>query len=185
MALPENRAIVVVTFEEFLEEVRPRLKSLLAHWRIPPEDAEDLLQDSLIALVFRWNLVRDPESWLIGTTRRHCLMYWRRVRRQLYQAVDAETLERLSPLEAPPQERDDLWTDLDDLIEQLPERCRQVLHLRFRLGLDPAEVARELGYRESSISKITNRCLGALSRKLAASRVGGRRAPRELHPDQG
>lgn len=184
MALVENRAIAVSTFEEFLEAVRPRLKSLLSHWRIPPDDSEDLLQDVLIALVFRWSLVRDPESWLIGTTRRHCLMYWRRVRRQLHQAVDLETLERLSPLEAPRQERNDLWTDLDDLIDQLPERCRQVLHLRFRLGLDAAEIARELGYQESSMSKITNRCLDALSRKLAASRLGGKRAPRDLQPDR-
>jgi RNA polymerase sigma factor (sigma-70 family) len=172
MALLENQAIAFATFDDFLEAVRPRLKRLLTLWNIPPEDSEDLLQDSVIALVFRWNQVRDPESWLVGTTRRHCLMYWRRIRRQVYQAVDLETLERLSPSEAPQQERGDLWADLDDLIEQLPERCRQVLHLRFRLGLESTEIARELVYRESSISKITNRCLAALSRKLAASRVG-------------
>lgn len=184
MTLSENRSCASLTFDEFLEGARPRLKRLLSSWRIPPDDAEDLLQDALIALVFRWNQIRDPESWLVGTTRRHCLMYWRRIRRQVYHSVDAETLERLSPLESPRQERDDLWADLDELIEQLPERCRQVLHLRFRLGLDPAEIARELGYQESSISKITNRCLTALSRKLAASRIGGRRAPRGLKPGE-
>jgi len=184
MPLSENRAIPPPTFDEFLEGVRPRLKRLLSNWRIPPDDAEDLLQDVLIALVFRWNQIRDPESWLAGTLRRHCLMYWRRVRRQVYLSVDAETLERLSPSESPQQEREDLWADLDELIDQLPERCRQVLHLRFRLGLDAIEIARELGYQESSISKITNRCLTALSRKLAASRIGGRRAPRGLKPEE-
>ncbi len=183
MALSENRAISSLTFDEFLERVRPRLKRVFSSWHVPPDDAEDLLQDALIALVFRWNQVRDPESWLTGTVRRHCLMYWRRVRRQVYLSVDAETLERLSPLESPQQEREDFWADLDDLIQQLPERCRQVLHLRFRLGLDPAEIARALGYQESSISKITNRCLTALSRKLAASRVGSRRKPRGLKPE--
>jgi hypothetical protein len=44
-----------------------------------------------------------------------------------------------------------------------------VLRLRFRLGYEPTEVARMLGYRESSIGKITNRCLAALSRELLAS----------------
>jgi RNA polymerase sigma factor (sigma-70 family) len=159
----------VATFEEFLKAVEPRLKRLLALYRIPGDDAEDVLQQALLALLYQWERVRDPESWLFGTVRRHCLMYWRTHRRRIYSAVDSALLEWLSTPIAPSQERTDLLCDLESLIERLPPRCRSVLRLRFRLGYEPTEVARMLGYRESSIGKVTTRCLAALSRELLAS----------------
>jgi RNA polymerase sigma factor (sigma-70 family) len=159
----------VVTFEEFLKAVEPRLKRLLTVYRIPADDAEDVLQQSLLDLLYQWERVRDPESWLFGTVRRHCLMYWRAHRRRIYSAVDSAILEWLSEPIAPSQERTDLLCDLESLIERLPTRCRSVLRLRFRLGYDPPEVARLLGYPESSIGKITTRCLAALSREMLAS----------------
>jgi RNA polymerase sigma factor (sigma-70 family) len=157
------------TFEEFLKEVEPKLKRLLGTYRIPSEDAEDILQQALLALLYQWDRVRDPESWLFGTVRRHCLMFWRTNRRKIYSAVDSAILEWLSRPIAPEQEKADLLCDLESLIDRLPSRCRSLLRLRFQLGYEPPEVASKLGYRASSIGKITNRCLAALSRELVAS----------------
>jgi RNA polymerase sigma factor (sigma-70 family) len=165
---------MVVPFEEFLKAVEPKLKRLLAMYRIPSEDAEDVLQQSLLALVYQWDRVRDPESWLFGTLKRHCLMYWRMHRRRIYSAVDTTILEWLSEPIAPSQERSDLLSDLESLIERLPSRCRSLLRLRFRLGYEPLEVAHRLGYRASSIGKITTRCLAALSRELLSSGLAER-----------
>jgi RNA polymerase sigma factor (sigma-70 family) len=156
-------------FEDFLKEVEPKLKRMLKHFRIPSEDSEDILQQALLALLYKWELVRDPERWLFGTVKRHCLMYWRTTRRKLYSSVDMTILEWLSEPLAPSQERLDLLYDLESLIDRLPWRCRQVLRLRFRLGYDPLEVAAKLGYRPSSIGKVTNRCLAALARELLAA----------------
>jgi DNA-directed RNA polymerase specialized sigma24 family protein len=102
-------------------------------------------------------------------------MYWRGHRRSLYRAVDAAILEWLSEPMAAPQERSDLLTDLENLIGKLPQRCRSLLRLRFRLGYEPPEVAAKLGYRASSIGKITTRCLAALNRELLASGLADRR----------
>lgn len=157
------------TFEDFVAQVEPKLKRLLAAYRIPKENVEDLLQNSLLALLYHWEVVVDPESFLFGTVRRHCLMYWRANRRRIYSAVDAAVLEWLSQPLDPSQERSDLLSDLESLIDRLPSRCRTLLRLRFRLGYEPQEVADKLGYRASSIGKITNRCLTALSRELLAS----------------
>jgi RNA polymerase sigma factor (sigma-70 family) len=159
------------SFEEFLRGVEPRLKRLLAIYRIPTEDAEDVLQQALLALLYQWERVRDPESWLFGTLRRHCLMYWRTHRRRIYSAVDSTLLEWLSAPAAPSQERLDLLCDLENLIDRLPARCRRLLRLRFRLGYEPQEVARQLGYQASSIGKVTTRCLAALSRELLTSEL--------------
>src|SRR3954453_20047333 len=159
----------VTTFEDFLREVEPRLKRLLMQHHIPSEDAKDVLQQALLALLYRWDQVRDPESWLFGTVRRHCFMYWRTYRRRIYDAVDSTLLDLLSAPLAPSQERTDLICDLESLIDRLPRRCQSVLRLRFRLGDEPTEGEQMLGYRESSIGKITNRCLAPLSRELLAS----------------
>ena len=159
----------VLPFEDVLKAVEPKLKRLLALYRIPSDDAEDVLQQALLALLYQWDRVRDPESWLFGTLKRHCFMYWRMRRRRIYSAVDTTILEWLSEPLAPSQERADLLSDLENLIDRLPSRCRSLLRLRFRLGYEPLEVAHKLGYRASSIGKVTTRCLAALSRELLAS----------------
>jgi RNA polymerase sigma factor (sigma-70 family) len=157
------------SFEDFLKAVEPKLKRLLAYHRIPSEDAEDILQQSFLALLYQWERVQVPERWLFGTVRRHCLMHWRATRRKIYSAVDATILEWLSEPVATPQERRDLLCDLENLIDRLPSRCRQVLRLRYRLGYELQEVANLLGYQPSSIGKVTNRCLAALARELLAA----------------
>ena len=162
---PEHPA----SFDDFLRRMEPRLKRLLGTYRIPPDDAEDVLQQTLLALLYQWDRVRDPESWLLGTLKRHCLMYWRNNRRRIYSAVDSAVLEWLSEPVAPNQERTDLLCDLESLLDRLPARCRSLLKLRFRMGFEPTEIARRLGYRVSSIGKITHRCLAALSRELFAA----------------
>lgn len=169
MATPDQSPEHPASFDEFLRRMEPRLKRLLGTYRIPPEDAEDVLQQTLLALLYQWDRVRDPEFWLLGTLKRHCLMYWRNNRRRIYSAVDSTVLEWLSEPVAPSQEKTDLLCDLESLLGRLPSRCRSLLQLRFRLGFEPPEVARRLGYRASSIGKITHRCLAALSRELLAA----------------
>jgi RNA polymerase sigma factor (sigma-70 family) len=162
------------SLELLLTDVALRVKRLFAIYRIPQQDSEDLLQQSLLALLCQWERVRDPERWLLGTLRRHCLMYWRTQRRRIYSTVDSAILEWLSEPIAPAQERSDLIIELERLIERLPSRCRALLRLRFQLGIEPEEVARKLGYRVSSIGKITTRCLAALTRELLASGLAER-----------
>src|SRR3954454_3095828 len=77
------------SLEGFLKQVRPRLKAVFTRYRIPAQDTEDILQQALMALVYRREGIRDPEAWLLGTVRNKCLLYWREQRRELYESVDA------------------------------------------------------------------------------------------------
>src|SRR5436305_9578747 len=115
---------VDTSLEEFLKQVRPRLKALFARYSIPPQDTEDILQQALLALVYQRQLVRDPETWLLGTLRNKCLLYWREHRRKLYEAVDAAVLELMAEPMAPAQGASDLQRGLASALGQLPERCR-------------------------------------------------------------
>jgi|SRR5215210_3681380 len=157
--------------DTFLRKVRPRVRVLFARYRIPPQDTEDILQQALLALLYHRDSIRDPEAWLIGTLRNKCMLYWRDQRRKLYDAVDAAVLEYVAEPLAPDQEGADLRRDLANAIEQLPERCRSLLALRYGHGYRPSEMALFLGYSHGSISKLTNRCLAALTRRLVSSGI--------------
>lgn len=149
-----------------LEEVRPRLQSVLLRHRIPAQDAEDLLQQTFLTFVQQRSEIHSPQGWLLGTLRKNCLLYWRDRRRRLYEAVDATLLEwKAKPVEAS-QEQHLLREDVARAITRVHPRCQSLLVLRYSLGLEPRELALELSYSPSSISKITLRCLAAVTRQL-------------------
>ncbi len=160
---------VEVSLEQFLERTRPRLKSLFARYRIPPDDTEDILQQSLLALIYQWQNIRDPEAWLFGTLRNRCLIYWRERRRKLYDSVDTAVLDWVAKPTMPEQDGADLARDLTTVIDRLPDRCRSLLKLRYRLGYEPPEIAQRMGYSPQSIGKVTTRCLAALLRQLTVA----------------
>ena len=171
------------SLESFLEKVQPRLKVLFAHYRIPPQDTEDILQQALLALIYHARRIRDPEAWLLGTLRNKCLLYWREQRRKLYDAVDAAVLELMAePLEPGPGERGPPAGP-----GQRPRAAAgalpvAALALRYRQGYEPPEVAERLGYSPASISKITTRCLAALTRHLVAAGSAGRKTGHDRIP---
>ncbi len=149
--------------ERSLDELRPRLRGIFAQFRIPPEDAEDILQQTLLAYLYKRDSVEDFDRWLPGAVRKRCLMYWRGRRRRFYTAIDAAILDELAEQGVPRQERADFQRDLNRVVGQLSGRCRRLLQLRFGLGYDPPEAARRLGYQPSGIYKTIERCLAALA----------------------
>ena len=151
---------------QLLLTVRPSLERVLRHYDIPPEDAEDILQDSQLTLLYKWDTIQSPEAWLVGTVRKKCIVYWRKRRGKVCEAVDSAILDLLSEPQRPFQPKTELSRDMGRVIVRLPERCQRLLRLRYGMGYGPSEVAEKMGYQPSSIRKITNRCLSALSREL-------------------
>lgn len=154
------------TLDELLLRLRPRFRQVLARFRIPAQDAEDILQEALVAAVHKWEEIQDPEAWLMVTLRNRCLIYWRRQRDNVFSNVDQTLLELLVKPQEPPQERAELHWDLETLLEEVPERCRRLLRMRYGLGLSSAETANRIGLRADSARKATQRCLAALTRQL-------------------
>ncbi|HVT15158.1 MAG TPA: sigma-70 family RNA polymerase sigma factor [Thermoanaerobaculia bacterium] len=163
------------SLNNLLRSSRPRLERVLRNFEVPPEDAEDILQDAQLTLLYKWDKIRSPENWLVGTVKKKCIMYWRKRRGSLCEAVDTAILELMSAPQAPAQEKSELTFDLDRVLSRLSLRCRSLLKLRYGLGYGPTEVAEQMGYRTSSIRKVTNRCLAALTRQLLA--IGFERRP--------
>jgi RNA polymerase sigma factor (sigma-70 family) len=155
-----------VALAEILERIEPKLKRILFRHRIPAQDADDLLQETLLILVSKAGSIRNPEAWILATLANRCIIYWRRYRSRLWDQVDTAILELLADVEAPTQEKEELRYDLETFLAELPERCQSLLRLRYGFGCSAAETAEQLGYRKSSIRKVTQRCLATLTQRL-------------------
>jgi RNA polymerase sigma factor (sigma-70 family) len=166
MAYPESPDVVEPSLEEILDRMQPRLKRILFRYRIPAQDAEDLLQETFLIMVSKWGSIRNPDAWLLATLANRCIIYWRKYRSRLWDLVDTAILELLAEAEAPAQEKSALRFDLDALLSALPDRCRSILRLRYGLGCSTAEAALRTGYCKSSVRKVTRRCLAALTHQL-------------------
>jgi len=166
MDVPVPSAFAEPSLEEILARVEPRLKRILSRYKIPAQDADDLLQDTFLIMVSKAGSIRNPDAWLIATLSNRCIIYWRKHRARLWDLVDSAILELLADGQAPAQERAELRFDLDALLAKIPERCRSVLRLRYGLGCSTAEAAERMGYCKSSIRKVTRRCLSALTEQL-------------------
>jgi RNA polymerase sigma factor (sigma-70 family) len=102
----------------------------------------------------------------MGALRNRCRLYWRARSRKLYTAVDKVLLESVATSESSPQDSADFLHDLNSLLAELPSRCRSLFQLRYRQGYEAPEVAQKLGYKASSIYKISERCMSALTQRM-------------------
>jgi RNA polymerase sigma factor (sigma-70 family) len=161
--------------EEILARIEPKLKRILFRHRIPAQDADDLLQETMLIMVSKAGTIRNPEAWILATLANRCIIYWRRYRSRLWDQVDTAILELLADPEAPAQDQEELRLDLESMIAELPDRCRSLLLLRYGLGCTATETADRMGYHKSSIRKVTHRCLATLTQRL----LGAGFQPRE------
>lgn len=158
---PQNRHL-----EGLLRRLQPHVAKILAHHAIPPADAEDLLQETLFALIYKWAGIRNPDAWLLATLDNRCEIYRNRRDEEQLEAVDLARLDALAGPQDPPQERTELRHDLSTAVSRLPEPYRHVLHLRYGLGWKSSEVAARLGEEPDGMRRLTSRSLVALGREL-------------------
>jgi RNA polymerase sigma factor (sigma-70 family) len=157
------------SLDELVRRIRHRLKTVLRSYDIPFQDAEDLLQDSLLEALRKWDTIYSKECWLLGTLRFKCSNYWKRIRTKTPQTMDLPELEELCQPLPPPQEKRDEVLDLRQSMSGLDPRHRQALWLRFGMGFTPQEVADRLGYCHSSVRKLTQRAMMRLRREASLS----------------
>ena len=154
--------------EEILEDLQPRIQHVFSRFRIPPQEAEDVLHQTLLTYLYKRANILDAERWLMGTLRNRCLLYWRDRRRRLYTSVDNALLESIAEAEESAPERGDLLRDLNAALARIPKRYRGLLWSRYKHGAEGPESSPEVGDKASGIHKVTERCMAALTRSLVA-----------------
>ncbi|MDY7095653.1 MAG: sigma-70 family RNA polymerase sigma factor [Acidobacteriota bacterium] len=155
------------SLEALLDRARPRLGRVLARYNIPPDDAEDLLRDVFLTLIFQRDRVSEPEVWVLRTLKQQCLAYWRRRRRVLYSNLDAELRQSVLETGGDSKRRERLRRQLARVVDSLPAPCRSLLRRRYgldgALGPDPLD--------DTVAGEVSQRCLAALGKRLMESGV--------------
>lgn len=154
------------TWQEFLTRLHPKLRAILHYYRIPRQDAEDVLQDALVLLLSKGPL-RDRGSYLLSVLHYRCIMYWRSRGRRRDQTMEQASLEDLATPQGPNQEAAAQRHDIGRVLAQLPPRSRKLLQLRYALGYTARELAEQLGARTGTVKQ---RCTHARSQAAVAAR---------------
>lgn len=153
------------SFEGFFEEERVRLLRALVVVCGNPEEAEEILQESFLALWERWERVsrlEDPTGYLYRTAlNRHRS----RVRRTLRAARRATGRAHGGDQFAEADERDAVARAL----AQLTPRRRQAVVLTEMLGYGSAETARVMGVSDVTVRRLAQEARRHLRETLEAN----------------
>lgn len=132
--------------------------------------AEDLVQTTLVAVMPRWEAIRDGAAEdayvhraMVNRHRSWCRTPAGRREELVGELPEVPAVEGPDPAVAA-DERARLWA----LVLQLPSRQRAALVLRYYEGLSEAETARALGVTVGTVKSNTSRAVAALRSRVAA-----------------
>ena len=114
--------------------------------------AEEVVQDSFLALRPRFAAVDSPGAYLRTSVVNGCRAVLRREQRE-----ESELARRSVPLALAP-EVDEMWA----VVQRLPDHQRAVVVLRFYEDLPEAEIAEILGCRVGTVKSRLHRALATL-----------------------
>lgn len=157
-------------FEQFLAIELAQLGRFAAVLTGDRQLAHDVLTDALILASARWDrigVMDHPAAYVRRIVVTTFLSDRRRnARRRTDPTDDVSVLDRVSPdLAGRVGDRDEIHR----LLEQLPPRQRAAVVLRYYLGLDDAEIGRELGASVGAVRTLVSRALAGLRESAVSS----------------
>jgi len=149
--------------------LRVQLRGRLARWGATDVDAEDVVQETLLAIHLKrhtWNRVERFEPWLAAVARNKLIDALRRRGRRV--ELPIEEVEASLADDAGPDQDDAL--DVPRLLSQLGERQREIVRLISIEGENVRTVAERLAMSEVNVRVTLHRSLKSLA---ALYRKGG------------
>jgi RNA polymerase sigma-70 factor (ECF subfamily) len=128
-------------------------------------EGEELAQETLVRIWWRWRLGRRPAD-PARYARRVLVNRQRSLLRRA--AVEARSLGRARPAGMAPPTDSERAMVLWEAVQALPARQRAVLVLRYKEDLTEAEVARLLGLPLGTVKSATHRALARLRQRLGS-----------------
>ncbi len=154
----------------FLTAVSSALRAFFrARMRGAPEDAEDLLQETLIAIHTRRDSY-DPSypvtAWIYAIARYRMIDHWRRRGRRGEHIPVEDATELFTAAE---DEAVDAKRDVARLLAMLPKKQRDSIRLVKLEGVSVKDAAAQTGLTESDVKISTHRGMKTLMRLMAGT----------------
>lgn len=163
-----NSAAYRTLLTRMSDHLRAYFRTRLARFGRSPADAEDLVQEALLAIYTRRETYDENEPftpWMNAIARYKLIDHLRR-RHVEESDIPAEDIE-LIVSETDDHAGVESALDLDTLMAQLPEKMRRAIECVKIEGLSVAEAAHRCGMSESAIKVSVHRGLKALSLLVA------------------
>ena len=126
---------------------------------IGPEDAEDLIQETVLELIRVEKLVHSPAGLAFQIFHRHCCRHLTRSRRARHTPLNEQSPEMET---VPEVERTDSLVLLRQGFERISVSCRQLLTAYYLEGKSLKETADEMSLASCGVWTLVNRCIQKL-----------------------
>ena len=155
------------SFSTFVQRHRPELLRAARRVAVDSAEAEDIVQDTLVALWRRWRRhpPNDPSAYAYRAVTLNAIKRQMRRRRTAMleaagdvPAAPAHAAEPLDPLE------------LERALAVLPPAQQAVIRMRFYLGLSMAQISRNLSISSNTVASRCRYAMAALRKALSGSR---------------
>ena len=166
-----DHPVIVADGSSLLPQERERLVRFCLRLTGNADDAEDLVQETLLEAWRHAGQLRDPERtvpWLFGIARNVYLRWARKRNRSPHVANDhaVETIAEAGDDVEMDLERSELAELLDRALAMVPESTRRLLADRYVQDLSQAAIAERLGTSEGAVALRLHRARLALRRIL-------------------
>ncbi len=159
---------------EEIGQHRDKLMRFALRWLHNPAQAEDAVQEALVAAiegVDRYAGNASTDTWLIGILKHKIVDCVRKSARDRYQEFDLDTLAASSGNPEEALSRGGILREVARCMDDLPARSASVFFLREILGLNTAEVCAELSISATNCSVLLHRARVGLRNRLAGDRL--------------
>lgn len=157
-------------YEALFQRMRDKLFRYALRFVKDGDTAEDVVQDVMYKL---WQKreeadgIENLEAWLMVLTRNRSLDLLRKVKENHVPVDEAYTVKDNAPIPDRQMEEQDLMTQLTACLQQLPEKQRNVFHLREIEQMSYDEIAQMTGYNLDDVKVSLFRARKHLQRMLS------------------
>ena len=130
--------------------------------------AEEIVQEVFLQLHAKWAEVNEPRAWLFRCVRNRSFHYLRKSRRETL-GTDDDSRQIADSLSETPDElfaRMEMVAELRQLVSQLPEKDRRLVHLKYFEDLKYRDISQRTGLTISNVGYRLHQVLKKLAESL-------------------
>ena len=145
--------------QSILPQLRPRLVALASRYLNDSDEAEDIVQDTMLKLwMLRKQLIGNVEGFAVVLVRNLALNRLRRLRRtHTLTEMELMELESMTDNDADRSTTDEQVAQLLSLIDTLPDRQRTILRLHDLEGMDYTDLSQLTGMPAAALRQTISR----------------------------